>query len=142
MKPAAPPARIDIVSHWKRIGREVERVRRRELRHFNFEEQRATIDALLQMAHERATAIHKRAGEASATACQIRPINAIFEAAFEAHQFFHKKSWPDLLIFVQNLSPHSVVYLGIISLVARATTQGGRAHHEDRSPSQPPMVNG
>lgn len=54
MKPAAAPARIDVVSHWKRIGRELERVRLWELRHYNFEEHRATIDALLQTAHERA----------------------------------------------------------------------------------------
>lgn len=42
------------VEHWKRVGPELEKVRIRELRNLNYEEQRPLIDALLQLGVDRA----------------------------------------------------------------------------------------
>jgi hypothetical protein len=36
-----------LVAHWRRIGPELERIRRQELREFNYREQWHVIDALL-----------------------------------------------------------------------------------------------
>jgi hypothetical protein len=41
-----------IVEHWKRIGPQLEEVRRRELRELDVYRDREAIDALLQMAFE------------------------------------------------------------------------------------------
>jgi hypothetical protein len=43
-----------MVAHWQRIGPELDRIRRWELRNFNYMEHWAAIDALLQIACERA----------------------------------------------------------------------------------------
>lgn len=51
----ADPAGLEMVAHWRRIGPELDRLRRQELRHFNYEEQLPIIDALLQLACERAS---------------------------------------------------------------------------------------
>ena len=44
----------DWVAHWRRVGPELERVRRRELRDFDYEKAFPAIDALLQLACEMA----------------------------------------------------------------------------------------
>jgi hypothetical protein len=44
----------EMVTHWRRIGIELDRIRRQELRQFNYEEQLPQIDALLQLAGDRA----------------------------------------------------------------------------------------
>jgi hypothetical protein len=43
-----------MIAHWRRIGLELDRIRRQELRQFNYEEELPQIDALLQLACERA----------------------------------------------------------------------------------------
>jgi hypothetical protein len=43
-----------MVAHWRRVGRELDRIRRQELRQFHYEEQLPVIDALLQLAGEQA----------------------------------------------------------------------------------------
>jgi hypothetical protein len=43
-----------MIAHWRRIGLELDRIWRQELRHFNYEEQLPLIDALLQLACEQA----------------------------------------------------------------------------------------
>jgi hypothetical protein len=39
----------DLAAYWRRVGPELDRIRRQELRNFNYEENRAAIDALLQL---------------------------------------------------------------------------------------------
>ncbi len=43
-----------MVTHWRRVGPKLERVRQWELRNFKYEEQLPAIDALLQIACDRA----------------------------------------------------------------------------------------
>lgn len=45
----AMPSDRQWVEHWGRIGPIMEEIRRRELRHFNYQENLPVIDALLQM---------------------------------------------------------------------------------------------
>jgi hypothetical protein len=42
------------VEHWRRVGPELERIRRWELRNFDYKKNLPAIDALLQIACERA----------------------------------------------------------------------------------------
>lgn len=37
------------IAHWRQLGPTLEKIRRDELRHFNYEEQLPIIDALLQL---------------------------------------------------------------------------------------------
>lgn len=41
--------------HWRQWGPQLDQIRRDELRRFRYEDHRAAIDALLQIAHEHAT---------------------------------------------------------------------------------------
>jgi hypothetical protein len=43
-----------MIAHWERVGPELERIRRAELREIDYEANRSVIDALLQIACERA----------------------------------------------------------------------------------------
>lgn len=52
------PTDKDWVDHWRRIGPQLEALRRLELRRSSHEQQSAAIDALLQIACERATPRH------------------------------------------------------------------------------------
>jgi hypothetical protein len=45
----------DLAAYWRRVGPKLDRIRRAELRTFNYEEQLPIIDALLQLGCERAT---------------------------------------------------------------------------------------
>jgi hypothetical protein len=45
----------NLANHWRRVGPELDRIRRWELRHLNHEEQWLAIDALLQIACDQAT---------------------------------------------------------------------------------------
>jgi hypothetical protein len=47
-------SRESMPAYWRRVGPKLERIRRRELRDFNYQEQLPAIDALLQIAVERA----------------------------------------------------------------------------------------
>jgi hypothetical protein len=42
----------EMIAHWRRIGPALDRIRRQELRQFNYEQQLPMIDALLQLACE------------------------------------------------------------------------------------------
>jgi hypothetical protein len=54
MKAAASKSFRDIAAHWRQAGRALDRVRRQELRNFKYEEHLPAIDALLQIACDRA----------------------------------------------------------------------------------------
>jgi hypothetical protein len=43
-----------MIAHWRRIGPELERIWRQELRQFNYEAELPLIDALLQLACDQA----------------------------------------------------------------------------------------
>jgi hypothetical protein len=45
----------EMIAHWKRVGPELDRIRRRELRKLNHEEYFAVIDTLLQLGWDYAT---------------------------------------------------------------------------------------
>ena len=40
----------DLIAHWRRVGPKLERIRRQELRNFDFKAHWQTIDGLLQLA--------------------------------------------------------------------------------------------
>ncbi len=45
----------NLAEYWRRVGPELDRIRRQELRNFNYEEQHEAIDALLQLGCDLAT---------------------------------------------------------------------------------------
>jgi hypothetical protein len=55
MKKARTSSVEDLATYWRRVGPQLDRIRRAELRSFNYEEQLPIIDALLQLGCERAT---------------------------------------------------------------------------------------
>lgn len=55
MKASARPTNRGMIEHWRRVGPELDRIRRRELRKLNHEEYFDTIETLLQLGWEFAT---------------------------------------------------------------------------------------
>ena len=54
MKVDADHTSQSMVTHWRRVGPKLERIRQWELRNFNYAEHQLAIDALLQIACDRA----------------------------------------------------------------------------------------
>ena len=86
------------VEHWRRVGPQLEQVRRAELRALDYEAQLPALEALLDIACKLATSNHqwsRRTPQAPRTKGEV---NALFQGALEAQRFIQERKWSFCII--------------------------------------------